>query len=34
MIIKDTESVDILTSTGAMRTYLFRPMAEGRYPEK
>src|SRR5438270_2940615 len=32
MIIKDTESVDIHTSTGPMRTYLFRPVAEGRYP--
>jgi len=32
MIIKDTESVDIDTSTGPMRTYLFRPATEGRYP--
>jgi hypothetical protein len=32
MIIKDTESVDVHTSTGPMRTYLFRPAAEGRYP--
>jgi carboxymethylenebutenolidase len=32
MIIKDTESVDVHTSTGSMRTYLFRPAAEGRYP--
>lgn len=32
MIIKDNESVDIQTSTGPMRTYLFRPVAEGRYP--
>jgi hypothetical protein len=32
MIIKDAESVDIHTSTGSMRTYLFRPAAEGRYP--
>ena len=32
MIIEDTESVDIHTSTGPMRTYLFRPAAEGRYP--
>ena len=32
MIIKDTESVDIHTSTGPMRTYLFRPVTEGRYP--
>jgi len=32
MIIKDTESVDVHTSTGPMRTYLFRPVAEARYP--
>jgi carboxymethylenebutenolidase len=32
MIIKDTESADIHTPTGPMRTYLFRPAAEGRYP--
>src|SRR5438128_4744530 len=32
MIIKDNESSDIHTSTGPMRTYLFRPVAEGRYP--
>ena len=32
MIIKDTESVDIHTPTGPMRTYLFWPMTEGRYP--
>lgn len=32
MIIKDTELVDLHTSTGPMRTYLFRPVAEGRYP--
>ena len=32
MIIKDAESVDVHTSTGPMRTYLFRPVAEGRYP--
>jgi dienelactone hydrolase len=32
MIIKDTESVDIHTSTGPMRTYLFRPATEERYP--
>ena len=32
MIIKDTESADIHTATGSMRTYLFRPTAEGRYP--
>jgi len=32
MIIKDSESADIKTPTGPMRTYLFRPAAEGRYP--
>jgi carboxymethylenebutenolidase len=32
MIIKDSESADIHTSTGPMRTYLFRPGTEGRYP--
>src|SRR6185312_12880951 len=32
MIINDTESADIHTPTGPMRTYLFRPVAEGRYP--
>ncbi len=32
MIITDTESADLDTPTGLMRTYLFRPMAEGRYP--
>lgn len=32
MIITDTESADISSSTGPMRTYLFRPVAEGRYP--
>lgn len=32
MIINDTESADIHTVTGSMRTYLFRPTAEGRYP--
>jgi carboxymethylenebutenolidase len=32
MIIHDTESADIYTPTGPMRTYFFRPTAEGRYP--
>jgi len=32
MIIKDNESVQISTPTGPMQTYLFRPVAEGRYP--
>ncbi len=31
MIIKDDESADIKTPTGPMRTYIFRPAAEGRY---
>jgi len=32
MIIKDTESADIHTPTGPMRTHLFRPATEGQYP--
>jgi carboxymethylenebutenolidase len=32
MILNDTEYVDLDTPTGAMRTHLFRPVAEGRYP--
>ncbi|MBV8142753.1 MAG: dienelactone hydrolase family protein [Verrucomicrobia bacterium] len=32
MTIKDDESIDIQTPTGAMRTYILRPVAEGRYP--
>ena len=32
MTIKDSEFVDLATPTGPMRTYLFRPAAEGRYP--
>lgn len=32
MIIKDNEHVDIATPTGNMRTYIFRPVAPGRYP--
>ena len=32
MIITDAESADLTTPTGPMRTYLFRPVAEGRYP--
>jgi carboxymethylenebutenolidase len=32
MIITDTESADIKTPTGPMRTYIFRPAAEGKYP--
>jgi carboxymethylenebutenolidase len=32
MIIKDDLVADIETPTGPMRTYLFRPVAGGRYP--
>jgi carboxymethylenebutenolidase len=32
MTIKDDETIDIQTPAGAMRTYIFRPVAEGRYP--
>ena len=32
MTIKDNEFVDLQTPTGPMRTYVFRPQAEGRYP--
>jgi carboxymethylenebutenolidase len=32
MTIKDNEFSDISTSTGPMRTYVFRPTAPGRYP--
>jgi len=32
MIIKDDLVGEIATPTGPMRTYLFRPMAEGKYP--
>jgi carboxymethylenebutenolidase len=32
MIIKDTESVDVQTPTGPMRSYICRPAADGRYP--
>lgn len=32
MTIKDDEYTDIPTPTGPMRTYIFRPTAEGRYP--
>jgi carboxymethylenebutenolidase len=30
--IKDNEFVDLPTPTGPMRTHIFRPQAEGRYP--
>ena len=32
MTIKDDESIELQTPFGAMRTYVFRPVAEGRYP--
>lgn len=32
MIVNETDSADIPTPTWPMRTYLFRPAAEGRYP--
>ena len=32
MIIADTETVDLSTATGPMRSYIFRPVADGRYP--
>jgi carboxymethylenebutenolidase len=32
MTIKDDLTVDLQTATGPMRTYLFRPTAEARYP--
>ncbi len=32
MTIKDNEFIDLPTRTGPMRTYLFRPVADGRYP--
>ncbi len=32
MVLRDEESVDIPTPTGPMRTSLFRPAADGRFP--
>src|SRR5450755_2767273 len=32
MTITDHESVDLSTPSGPMRTHVFRPAAEGRYP--
>src|SRR6478736_6288439 len=32
MTIKDDEMIDLETPTGPMRTYVLRPVAEGRYP--
>jgi len=32
MIIKDSEFVDLPTPFGSMRTHVFRPVADGKYP--
>jgi len=32
MLIADTETVDLPTPTGPMRSYIVRPAANGRYP--
>ena len=32
MTIIDTEAAGLATPTGPMRTHVFRPVAEGRYP--
>ena len=32
MTIKDSEAVDLTTPSGVMRTHIFRPAAEGKYP--
>ena len=32
MTIADKETVDLATPKGPMRTYIFRPKADGRYP--
>ena len=32
MTIKDSEPIDLSTTSGPMRTYVFRPQAPGRYP--
>ncbi len=32
MIIKDNEYLDLATPSGPMRTHIFRPVAEGKYP--
>jgi carboxymethylenebutenolidase len=32
MILKEEAAVDLATPTGLMRTYMFRPAAEGKYP--
>ena len=32
MVIEETETVDLPTKTGPMRSYIFRPVQAGRYP--
>jgi carboxymethylenebutenolidase len=32
MVIRDDEFADIPTASGPMRTFIFRPIAPGRYP--
>src|SRR5277367_6868852 len=32
MILKEEVAVDLATPTGLMRTHMFRPAAEGKYP--
>ena len=32
MILQEDPSVDLETPTGPMRTYVYRPVAPGRYP--
>src|SRR3978361_1241103 len=32
MTIKETEHIDLPTSNGPMRTFIFRPTAAGKYP--
>ena len=32
MVIKDNEFADIQTPSGPMRTFIYRPVAQGRYP--
>jgi len=32
MTIKDNELIDLVTPSGPMRTYIFRPIAPGKYP--
>ena len=32
MTLQDAETIDLVTPTGPMRSYIFRPQAHGRYP--